>query len=192
MLDRSIFDAIKRSVTSRDVAQALGLEVGRNGKARCLWHSDRHPSMKLYDGDRGCWCFACNHGGSVIDMVMQAHGCSTQEAVTWLNDVFDLRLNVGGELDEKAAQKARQAADEHRRKQEEIQAEEQNLLDIINECEALLGDLNDKIKRLGPKREGDEWSEEFTEALRLQEIAQDALDSARNNYEAIRKAGKER
>src|SRR3990167_8160866 len=37
------------------------------GFARCLWHEDKHPSMKYYQKENKVWCFSCSCGGDVID-----------------------------------------------------------------------------------------------------------------------------
>ena len=43
----SYFQSLKDSITCRDAAEQYGLEVNAAGMARCPFHEDRHPSLKL-------------------------------------------------------------------------------------------------------------------------------------------------
>jgi hypothetical protein len=67
-----------------DYLAARGVEVKPAGKShmcRCPYHEDRNPSMGVWP-DKGTWkCFACNIGGSVIDLYMRDHGLSLKEAL---------------------------------------------------------------------------------------------------------------
>ena len=59
-------------------AERYGLDVGRSGMARCIFHDDRHPSMKLYDDH--FHCFGCGEHGDVIDLAARLLGLSNYEA----------------------------------------------------------------------------------------------------------------
>ena len=71
------------------------MAVSRSGTALCPWHSDRHPSLKLYEGDRGCWCFACQRGGDVVELVAGILGVSRVQAAQQISRDFGLRLAFG-------------------------------------------------------------------------------------------------
>ena len=43
----NLIEAVKASVTTRDAAEKYGIGVDRTGKACCIFHDDRHPSMKV-------------------------------------------------------------------------------------------------------------------------------------------------
>ena len=74
-----MFDVVREAVTARQAAEFYGLEIDRHGKARCPWHSpDRHPSLSFKGGR--CRCFACNNGGSSIDLTAQLFGLSPLDA----------------------------------------------------------------------------------------------------------------
>jgi hypothetical protein len=88
----SVADEIKRRVTARDVAGKYGLEVDRQGWAKCPLHSDHRPSLKVYDGDRGWYCFQCCAGGTAIDLVMVLFGINCDQAMVRLNGDFQLGL----------------------------------------------------------------------------------------------------
>lgn len=89
-----IADDIKHMLTSRQVAEHYGLHVGRAGVISCPFHKgDRTPSLKLYDGERGWYCFGCGRGGSVINFVMELFGLNFQQAVLRINADFNLGLS---------------------------------------------------------------------------------------------------
>lgn len=90
----SLFDEVRSRVTALDAACMYGLEFDRSGRrARCIWHSpDRHPSLSFKGGY--CRCFACNNGGSSIDLTKQLFGISGLEAAKLLNEDFCLGLDV--------------------------------------------------------------------------------------------------
>lgn len=92
---RDPFQEIRERVSTPEAARFYGLAVSRAGTALCPWHSDRHPSLKLYDGDRGCWCFACQHGGDVVELVSGILGVSRVQAAQQINRDFALGLSFG-------------------------------------------------------------------------------------------------
>ena len=90
----TLFDEVRSRVTALDAARMYGLEFDRSGRrARCIWHSpDRHPSLSFKDGY--CRCFACNNGGSSIDLVAKLFGLSALDAAKRLNEDFHLWLDA--------------------------------------------------------------------------------------------------
>jgi len=51
------------------VERLLGQPVGRSGKVRCPFHTDRTPSLHVYqEPSRGWYCYGCHRGGSVYDL----------------------------------------------------------------------------------------------------------------------------
>lgn len=60
------------------------IPVGYDHKALCLWHTEKTPSMHIYD-DNHFFCFACGKHGDVIDIVMEKEKVDFKSAVKWLN-----------------------------------------------------------------------------------------------------------
>lgn len=89
------FEEIRQRVSAPEAARFYGLAVSRSGTALCPWHSDRHPSLKLYEGDRGCWCFACQYGGDVVELVSGLLNISRVQAAQQINKDFALGLAFG-------------------------------------------------------------------------------------------------
>ena len=83
-----LFEAVRSSVTARQAAEFYGLEVNRHGKALCIWHEDRNPSLSFKDGF--CKCFACGEGGSSIDLTARLFDLTPAEAARKLNADFHI------------------------------------------------------------------------------------------------------
>jgi hypothetical protein len=69
---------------AKEVAIGGLLKVNKGGFATCPFHKDATPSLKVYPGNRGFYCFSCNAGGSVVDLVMKMHGKSFTDSVKFL------------------------------------------------------------------------------------------------------------
>ncbi len=57
---------------------------GKNFSALCPLHPDKFPSFFLYPYTNSFYCFGCNEGGDVIDLVMKVKEVSFKEAVNYL------------------------------------------------------------------------------------------------------------
>lgn len=74
-------------VTPDDIARAKAfpmtslIEVGKDGKALCVWHSERTGSMHYYRKTNNVHCFGCNKSGDTIDVYQILHGGSFNVAV---------------------------------------------------------------------------------------------------------------
>ena len=86
----SIFEEVKSAVDIRSAAEHLGLAV-RNGMCSCPLHTDRTPSMKIYDDH--FHCFSCGEHGDVIDLAQIIYGTSAYEAAKILASDFGIAVN---------------------------------------------------------------------------------------------------
>ncbi len=43
----NLFETVKYGVSNREDTACYGVEVNRNGMARCPFHNDRHPSLSI-------------------------------------------------------------------------------------------------------------------------------------------------
>lgn len=89
------FLRIKEAVTMERAATQYGFQPDRQGRIHCPFHDDRTPSLRIYPGARGWWCFVCNEGGSVIDFVAKLYGLPPLEAAKKLDADFHLGLLNG-------------------------------------------------------------------------------------------------
>ena len=65
------------------------------GEICCPFHSEKTPSLKIYDGDRGWTCFGCHKGGDQISFVREYFGLTFQDAISKINTDFSLGLPIG-------------------------------------------------------------------------------------------------
>lgn len=119
-----IANEIKNRLDTIQVFEYYGLQPNRKGFICCPFHNEKTPSLKIYKGDGGYYCFGCGEHGTVIDFVMKYFNLSFKEAITKLNNDFNLGLPIGEKLDRrkqldmaKRSFKARQ--EREKKKQEE-------------------------------------------------------------------------
>lgn len=84
---------LKESVSILDVVQEYS-SIKRKGRyvfARCLCkqHRDSDPSVHIMPDKNIFYCFICNKGGSVLDAIMLAEGCSLKEAIQKLRQYYE-------------------------------------------------------------------------------------------------------
>jgi hypothetical protein len=93
----NLSDEVKDRVPIAKYLGEIGVEVKGDGKkamACCPFHADKNPSMSI-DAEKGVWkCFACNIGGTVLDMHMRKSGLPFKDAL------FDLAEKNGIAIDE--------------------------------------------------------------------------------------------
>ena len=105
-----VCEYIKESVSAIDAAEALGIRMDTHHRAPCPFHGGEHNNLKLYDGNRGYYCFVCHAYGNVIDLVKKTQECEFMEAVRWLNDTFRLGIDTEEKSYHNRLSKARKRA----------------------------------------------------------------------------------
>ena len=84
----NLFETVKASVSVPEAARAYGLTVTRHSMARCPFHNDRHPSLKL--NPDFYYCFGCGAKGDVIDLVAELFNLSPYEAARKIAEDFGI------------------------------------------------------------------------------------------------------
>jgi len=74
-----------RDLPILQVARDLGLEI-HMGRACCLWHPDKHPSLHFDVKRNVAHCFSCGAHAGTIALVMKARGCGFRDACQWLSE----------------------------------------------------------------------------------------------------------
>lgn len=87
----NVVEAVKQSVTTREVAEMYGIKVRRSGLACCPFHDDRTPSMKL---DKRFHCFGCQADGDAVDFVSKLYGLSLKDAAIKIADDFGIGYDL--------------------------------------------------------------------------------------------------
>ena len=86
---KSVFELVKNNVSVRQAAERYGLKVNRSGMCCCVFHNDRHPSMKL--NDTYYYCFGCHENGDVINLASKLTGLTPYNAAVRLAEDFGLK-----------------------------------------------------------------------------------------------------
>ena len=86
----NLFKKLKASVTARQAAERYGLKVNRSGMARCPFHDDENPSMKL---DDRYYCFGCGATGDAVDLTARLLGLPPKEAALQLASDFGIEAS---------------------------------------------------------------------------------------------------
>ena len=121
-----------------------GIRVNRNGMASCIFHDDRHPSMKV---DRRFHCFGCQVDGDVIDLAARLYGLNNLGAAMKLAADFGISYDKKGRASSRPVKK--KLSEELRSGQAEIQ-----YYQILSDYNRLL----EKWKtEYAPSEPGEEW-----------------------------------
>ena len=94
------FDTVKERCSATGVAQLYGFTPNRAGFICCPFHGERTPSLKLFSGNRGWYCFGCHEGGDVVQFVSRLYGLNRVDALRKLNGDFALGLDLDRPLSE--------------------------------------------------------------------------------------------
>lgn len=91
-------EEIKAQLSAKDVFEFYGLNTNSKGFVCCPFHAEKTPSMRVYDGKRGFFCFGCGANGDVISFVMKFFSLPFSEAIAKLNEDFCLGLPIGEKI----------------------------------------------------------------------------------------------
>ena len=80
---------------------------GRNRACLCPFHSEKTPSMVIYNDTQSFYCFGCGAGGDVITFIMKIENLDYIEAVKFLADRAGMQMPESGADDSLAKLKMR-------------------------------------------------------------------------------------
>lgn len=156
MLKQEDIDNVRSSVTMKQVAGAYGYRINRAGFISCPFHGqDKNPSMKIYDGNRGYYCFTCHAGGDAIDFVRNHDGLKFESAVRHLAEMFNIPISDGksgiSEADKERMKKRladRKAMEEERKAARESLSQLSSKIRSMEEMQGCFEPLSDVWCRL--------------------------------------------
>ena len=157
---------IKSRLTTKEVFLHYGFEPDRNGNICCPLHSEKTPSLKIYDGDRGWTCFGCHKGGDAINFVREYFGLTFQDAIAKINTDFSLGFPIGERI---SLRQRREMEHRQRERQEERNREQRERERLEGEYWAAfdLWHKHDTNKReCAPKSPSDDLHPLFVEAVK--------------------------
>lgn len=167
-------EQIKQSVTMRQVCEMYGVEVNRAGFCKCPFHNERTASMKVYDGNRGYFCFGCKKSGDVIDFVKDYFLLTFKDALVKINTDFNLRF----QLDKKPSKEAVQAANNRKRSQIAVKTAHKRLVERYNTALDRFTELDKKRVVGEANAKQGIITDDFAESLREIETAKYELQEA--------------
>ena len=148
MLTDEEISLVRGSASMSDICGMYGIKVTPAGFCGCPFHGkDKHPSMKVYPGDRGYHCFTCGEGGDVFTFVRKMSGIGFEDAVRMVAGY------VGVPLPEPGAKRSREDVQKQREAAEKRRADRELAESIEETQKKLLIALSDEIRRLEDRRE---------------------------------------
>ena len=161
----NVFQAVKQSLTTRQVAEAYGFQVKRSGMMLCPFHKDKNPSMKV---DKRFHCFGCGEDGDVIHFSAKLFALGLRDAAIKLADDFSISYeNNWGRASPKEPMKVKMIQIKQK------QQEEKEYYQILSEYFHILKEWKNIY---APKSENEEWHPFFMEALEKSSYVEYLLD----------------
>ena len=151
------FETIHAAVPAIQAAKDYGLDVGRHGMARCPFHDDHSPSLKL---DERFYCFGCGASGDAIDFTAKYFGIRIQSAAEKL--CRDYGLSSGDPLQIQSRPNIRKFREDE--------------LLCIQTLSTYRKRLEDWKERYAPQSDFDIWDLRFCEALKALSTVDYLLD----------------
>lgn len=157
----NVVQKIKDCLTMREVLDRYGYELNNKGFVCCPFHSEKTPSMKIFEKDYHC--FGCGEHGDVITFVQKLFNLPFQEALKKID--VDFGLNLYGdktfeELRKSHYQTKQLQAKREREKAEREQANAEYWV-AFDEWKR----LDDNKRNYAPKTPNEELHPLFVEAL---------------------------
>ena len=91
----NVFEEIKSKLDIVEVMEFYGVELSRNNKACCPFHTEKTPSFSISKEKQYFHCFGCGVGGDTIAFVQKLFNLpSPIQAAKRLNSDFSLGLNL--------------------------------------------------------------------------------------------------
>ena len=179
-----IFAVVKNAVTARQAAERYGLVVNRAGMARCPFHDDASPSMKL---DERYYCFGCGVTGDAVDLTAKILGLTPKEAALQLASDFGIPVQKTKSFSSSKTSP--------RGKKDTAQKTEVWVCMAIRSMTDYLRKLHEWKEQYAPKSMEDEnWHSLFQEALEkttyVEYVLDEMLATGRAEYEEMQHAFK--
>lgn len=167
---------IKDRLTMREVLERYGYAADRKGFICCPFHSEKTPSMKIYEKDYHC--FGCQEHGDVITFIQKLFGLSFQETLRKIDTDFSLGLPIGERIDKRRQTDMARQAFLRKREQKKKEEEHEKYLTAWLDAHSELIRLERQKIDYRPKSECEELHPKFIEALQNIEYAKYRLGCA--------------
>lgn len=165
---------IKSALTMPEICQKYGVDVNRQGFAICPFHSEDTPSLKIYEGSRGYYCYGCGKSGDVISFTQELFSLSFVNALKKLNNDFSLCLP----LERKMSLKEKYALKDSEKRRQEIKKQRDSLIRAYINALDTYTYFDKIIIDLKPKTMNEDLHPMFIKAIREIEVAGYELSQA--------------
>ena len=85
------FEKIKSTVTVKEYAESIGMNVTSRGMTCCPFHNDKNPSMKVSEG---YYCFGCGAKGDIINFVSELYGLTAVNAAKKIMNEYGIAEDI--------------------------------------------------------------------------------------------------
>ena len=171
-------DVIKSRINMIDICKTYGFNIQRGNFICCPFHNEKTPSLKLYDGNRGFYCFGCGDHGSIIDFVMRYFGLDFQSAISKLNDDFCLGFPIGQRVSLRQRYEMQQRQEAIQAEKERQQAEFDRLTAEYWAAFDLWQKYDTNKREYAPKSPSEDFHPLYVEAVKNIDCAAYLLDTA--------------
>ena len=172
---------IKNKISMSDILNKYSFKKSRNNFICCPFHSEKTPSMKIYEQD--FHCFGCGEHGDVISFVQKLFGLSFPDTLKKIDTDFNLGLfeHISNRKRLDISRQSYRRKKERERQKQEIEDVKNRYWDIFGEWARL-----DRNKTLyAPKTPDEERHPLFVEALQKLAYQEYLLDCAESEVYEI-------
>lgn len=175
-------EQIRTRVNLNDALNFYGLSVDSRGYCKCPFHNEKTGSLKVWSDH--FYCFGCGASGDVITFVQRFFKLEFKEAMSKINEDFNLHLPIDYAPTRRESYEFAKALKEFKRlraeKEERQRLEAEHYLNLIEICEA----IQTTIKTYAPQLAvGNEVPECFWLALQYREMFEfELLNFERGEY----------
>jgi hypothetical protein len=166
--------SIKCAVDARTVAEHYGFRPNRAGFICCPFHDERTPSLKLFDGNRGFYCFGCGENGSVIDFVEKLFDLSFIAACLKIDLDFNLKLPIDRKPSFREKKCARNAEIARKNARAMRDAAERQYWDAVGDYVC----AEREYVACAPSHSESEWIDEWVMAAKMRTVAFNRMEEA--------------
>lgn len=163
-----------------------GIEINKSGFCKCFLTGEKTASLKVYDGNRGWYCFGCHKGGDIISFVREYFRLSFADAISKINDDFNLGLPIGQTIDRRKQMEMQRQAYFRNREQRKREQEEKELDEAYHTALDEWIRLDNQKREYAPTSLSDSFHPLFVDALiNIDRAAYnlDCAEIARYNYD---------
>lgn len=89
---------VRNQVSMERFLKWFGVSVPKDGFINCPAHSDSRPSLKVYGGKKGFYCYQCQAGGGPVEFYMLFKGVNFRIAKKTLMGAFGISNEVNDKV----------------------------------------------------------------------------------------------